>query len=143
MRFFSLLFRLVHRNCLIFRAKVNLDNTYTLAIWKLFGKFLIPSNPILILLKRLKNEVFPTFLQIGASELSDFLELKSIQIIPTHWKFCRWRDPCIACLLPIYFLDFLKVLIKRKITILAIFWYLVWLFRGPQNYIFQLFKSVF
>ena len=28
-------------------------------------------------------------------------------------------------------------------SILAIFWYLVWLFRGPQNYIFWLFKSVF
>ena len=28
-------------------------------------------------------------------------------------------------------------------SILAIFWCLVWLFRGPQNYIFWLFKSVF
>ena len=45
----------MHRNCLIFGTKVNVGNTYTLAI-----------------LKRLKNEVFPTFHQIGLSELSDF-----------------------------------------------------------------------
>ena len=51
MRFFPLFFRLVHRNCLIFGTKVNLDNTYTLAILKLFGKFLIPLNP-------LKNQKF-------------------------------------------------------------------------------------
>ena len=30
---------LVHRNCLIFGTKVNLDNPYALAILKLFGKF--------------------------------------------------------------------------------------------------------
>ena len=46
MRFFPLFFRLVHQNCLIFGTKVNLDNTYTLAILKLFGKFLIPLNPL-------------------------------------------------------------------------------------------------
>ena len=61
MRFFSLLFRLVHRNCLIFGTKVNLDNTYTLEIFKLFYKFLIPSNLPLILLKGLKTRFFPLF----------------------------------------------------------------------------------
>ena len=70
--FFQLFFRLVHRNCLIFGTKVDLGNIYTLTILKLFENFLIPSNPLLILLKRLKNEVFPTFLQIGSSEFSDF-----------------------------------------------------------------------
>ena len=48
----------MHRNYLIFGTKVNLDNIYTLTIFKLFEKFLIPSNPPLILLKRFKNEVF-------------------------------------------------------------------------------------
>ena len=65
-------FRFVQRNGLIFGTKVNLDNTYTFAILKLFEKYLIPSNPLLILFKRLKNEVFPTFLQIGSPELTDF-----------------------------------------------------------------------
>ena len=41
MRFFPLFFKLVHRNCLIFGTKVNLDNTYTLAILKSFGKILM------------------------------------------------------------------------------------------------------
>ena len=62
---------LAHRNCLIFGTKVKLDNTYTLEILKLVGKFLIPLIP-LNPLKRLKNEGFPTFLQIGSLELSDF-----------------------------------------------------------------------
>ena len=44
---FQLFSRLKHWNCLIFGTKVNLDNTYTLEMFKLFGKFLIP----LILLK--------------------------------------------------------------------------------------------
>ena len=42
---FQLFSRLAHRNCLICGTKVNLDNTYTLEILKLFEKFLIPSNP--------------------------------------------------------------------------------------------------
>ena len=41
MRFFPLFFRLVHRNCLIFGTKVNIDNPYTLEILKLFGTFLM------------------------------------------------------------------------------------------------------
>ena len=43
-RFFPLFFGFVNQNFLIFGTKVNLDNTYTLAILKLFKKFLIPSN---------------------------------------------------------------------------------------------------
>ena len=43
-----------------FGAKVNLSNTDTLAILKLFENFLIPS----------KNEVFCIFLHFGESELS-------------------------------------------------------------------------
>ena len=39
------LFRLVHRNCLIFGTKVNVGNTYTFVILKWFGIILIPSNP--------------------------------------------------------------------------------------------------
>ena len=61
MRFFPLFLWLGHRNCLIFGTKVNLDNIYTLTILKLFGQFLIPSNPLLILLKRLKMRFFPLF----------------------------------------------------------------------------------
>ena len=44
MRFSPLFCRLVHRNCQIFGTKVNLGNTYTLAILKLFEKILSPSN---------------------------------------------------------------------------------------------------
>ena len=51
MRFFPLFFTLVHRNCLVFGTIVNLDNTYTMAILKLFGRILIPSNPF-------KNQTF-------------------------------------------------------------------------------------
>ena len=42
---FQLFSRLARQNCLIFGTKVNLDNTYILEIFILFGKFLIPSNP--------------------------------------------------------------------------------------------------
>ena len=45
-RFFQHSFRLVHRNYLIFGTKVNLDNTYTLAILNFVGKILIPLNPL-------------------------------------------------------------------------------------------------
>ena len=54
MRVFLLSFRLVHRNYPGFRAKDNLDNTYTLAILKLFGIILIPSNPF----NPFKNQTF-------------------------------------------------------------------------------------
>ena len=57
MWFFTLFFRLVLRNCLIFETKVNLGNPYAFAILKLFGKFLIPFNPP----NPLKNEVLPLF----------------------------------------------------------------------------------
>ena len=46
MRFFPLFFRSVHRNCLIFGTKVNLDNTKTLLILKWFVIILIPSNTL-------------------------------------------------------------------------------------------------
>ena len=45
MRFFPLFFRLVHQKCLSFGTKVNLDNTYTLAIFKLLvRRMLIREN---------------------------------------------------------------------------------------------------
>ena len=44
MMFSPLFFKFVHRNCLIFGT--NVDNTYTLAILKIFGTFLIPFNPL-------------------------------------------------------------------------------------------------
>ena len=51
---FPLLFRLVHRNCLLFGTKVNLGNTYPLAIYKLFRIILIPSNTLNLLKRLLK-----------------------------------------------------------------------------------------
>ena len=71
MRFFQLFFCLVHRNCLIFGTKVNLGNTYTLQVLKVFDQFLIPYNPRNPL-KKAKNEVFSTFLKIDPLELSGF-----------------------------------------------------------------------
>ena len=60
MRFSQLLFRLVHRNCLIFGTKVNLGNTYTLEIFIFFEQFLIP----FIFFKRLNNSVFRLFFRL-------------------------------------------------------------------------------
>ena len=44
--FFQIFSRLAHQNCLIFCSKVNLGNTYKLAIFIFLEKFLIPSNPL-------------------------------------------------------------------------------------------------
>ena len=61
-------------------TQFNQDNIYTSTILKLFEQFLIPSNFPLILFKKLKNEVLPTFLQIGSSELSDFWSLDQLVV---------------------------------------------------------------
>ena len=99
MRFFSLFFKLVNRNCLIFGTKVTLDKSYALEILKLFGKVLIALNP-------LKNHKFGHFGRqkfLQKSEKNYFGQKNQLFTVFTHFmtslsqhNFCCGFFPKIA-----------------------------------------------
>ena len=127
MRFSQLFFRFVYRNCLIFGTKVNLDNTYPLEILKLFGKFLIPSNPLNPLKKAWKLG-FSHFSWDWFIGIVWFLEIKSIFLRKTVG-----RDPA-RRLVNIIFNDFSHLVTLRSIS------EQIWL-RRYSDKIFKIFES--